>query len=328
MKYIREKGKQIIITLSLILIYNLYFIFLIQNGKISDLIYIDILVLIILCLIYIIDFLKLKKRHEKIQNLISANHLIYQGIEDIKDLDVLEHEIGVLENKINDLYNSNCDMQDYIAKWSHEIKIPISTSLLMVERISDIELRHSMKMELEKINQHLRSILVGCKIQSSIYDFKIKCVSLSECVKTSIKNNQFFLIKQRFQLDIKYEDIEVYSDKEWIVYVLDQIINNAVKYSSNKPVLKITMIKEGNSCILTIEDNGEGIKEYDIKRIFERGYTGDNHHNGQYKSTGMGLYFVDKIIKKLGHEIYVESQYGKYTRFTIVFKDNKDYFNL
>ena len=68
-----------------------------------------------------------------------------------------------------------------------------------------------------------------------------------------------------------------------------------------------------------MEDNGEGIQEKDIRRIFEKGYTGSNYHNGKYKSTGMGLYMVSRIIDRLGHEIWVESEYGRYTRFCIVF---------
>lgn len=68
---------------------------------------------------------------------------------------------------------------------------------------------------------------------------------------------------------------------------------------------------------LFIEDNGEGIRESDIRRIFEKGYTGSNYHNGKYKSTGMGLYMADKIAGKLGHEISAESRYGEYTRFCV-----------
>ena len=70
---------------------------------------------------------------------------------------------------------------------------------------------------------------------------------------------------------------------------------------------------------LCVEDNGEGIKECDIRRIFEKGYTGSNYHNGRYKSTGMGLYMASVILERLGHEIRVESEYGRGTRFMITF---------
>ena len=66
---------------------------------------------------------------------------------------------------------------------------------------------------------------------------------------------------------------------------------------------------------LWVEDRGQGIQKQDMERIFEKGYTGSNYHNGKYKSTGMGLYMVSQIVQKLGHEIRVESKYGEYTRF-------------
>lgn len=102
----------------------------------------------------------------------------------------------------------------------------------------------------------------------------------------------------------------------------------AIKYSKKDPYLKIWTKKDKNETSLFIEDNGEGIKKEDLPRIFERGYTGSNHRNNQYKSTGFGLYMVDLILKRLGHDCYVESSFSKYTRFIIVFKDNRDFFNL
>ena len=75
--------------------------------------------------------------------------------------------------------------------------------------------------------------------------------------------------------------------------------------------------KQENKACLYIKDYGEGIQDCDIRRIFEKGFTGSNHHNGRYRSTGMGLYMVKKIIEKLGHNIYVESEPERYTQFTI-----------
>ena len=78
----------------------------------------------------------------------------------------------------------------------------------------------------------------------------------------------------------------------------------------------------------SIKDEGEGIKDYDLPRIFDRGYVGSNHHNGEYKSTGMGLYMVNLMIKKLGHQITVDSQYQQYTCFCITFQNIEKHFNL
>ena len=70
------------------------------------------------------------------------------------------------------------------------------------------------------------------------------------------------------------------------------------------------------------------IVESDLKNVFEKGFTGSNHHNGKYKSTGMGLYLAHLIMKKLGHTITVESEFGCFTRVILGFRDNRDYFQL
>ncbi|GFI18007.1 sensor histidine kinase GraS [Lachnospiraceae bacterium] len=106
------------------------------------------------------------------------------------------------------------------------------------------------------------------------------------------------------------------------------MINNALKYAEQDPVIHIWAKQEEQETRLFVEDSGEGIKSSDIRRIFEKGFTGSNRHNGKYKSTGMGLYMVSKIIGRLGHEIQAESEYGSYTRFCIIFKNNDYYLTL
>lgn len=266
------------------------------------------------------------KNEKHIQNMLKHDHIIYHEIDNLYNQDILEHDIRIMQKQYNEQFEINCDLQDYIAKWCHEIKLPLSALLLMNEKIENQELRISTKDQLEKIRQQLNAALIGCKVQSRLYDLQMKEVNLNECITTSIKNNQYFLIQKHFEINIDPCQETIYSDKEWLVYVLDQIIVNAIKYCQKKPKLQITFKKEQQERKLIIKDNGIGILESDIRNIFERGFTGRNQHNGQYKSTGMGLYFVDKILEKLGHDIAVESEYGKYTKFIITFQDNRDYF--
>ena len=75
-----------------------------------------------------------------------------------------------------------------------------------------------------------------------------------------------------------------------------------------------------------MEDRGAGIKEEELRRVFDKGFTGSNYHNGQYRSTGMGLYMAKLITNRLGHGLTVDSVYGEYTRFVISFADNREYF--
>ena len=272
--------------------------------------------------LFLPTFRKRKKEYLDIPDIISPE------LSDFENIEIAYHDNQIYQQELNQYYEQLHDLQDYIAKWCHEVKIPLSATLLMNEKIEEDTLKLEMKEQLERINQYLNPVLVSCKVQSQIYDIQIKKTSLKECIQTSIKNQRFFLIKKQFEIKLDIHQETVYSDPTWLVYIFDQIMANAIKYATINPYLHIWSVHNKETLSLYIEDHSEGILEKDIRRIFEKGYAGSNHHNGQYKSTGMGLYMVKTMIDKLGHSIFVESEFGKYTRFRIEFKDHRDYFNL
>lgn len=292
------------------------------------LIYLDILLAVCLGIFFTIDGYFFYKQQIKKQKLLTEDYVIAKEMEEFENIDIALHDGNVYEAQIHKEIENQQDLQDYITKWCHEIRIPLSACLLMNEKMEDAVLKQQIKEQLERMNQLLNAALVGCKVQSSLYDLQIKKVDVKDCVQTSIKNNRFFLIQNHFDIFVEIQDACVYSDKEWLVYVLDQLMSNAIKYAKNRHEIHIWTENRENTTILFFEDHGEGIQDVDIRRIFEKGYTGNNHHNGKYKSTGMGLYMVMLIMKKLGHEIQVESEFGNYTRFSITFHENKDYFLL
>jgi signal transduction histidine kinase len=111
----------------------------------------------------------------------------------------------------------------------------------------------------------------------------------------------------------------VYSDGKWTEFIINQIIGNSIKYSSSKePMISIYSVKKANSVMLIIDDNGVGIIDKDINRVFEKGFTGENGRRFS-KSTGMGLYLCEKLCSKLGLKISIDSEVNKGTRVTIIF---------
>lgn len=309
--------------------YNLYFIFLLPEVKLFYLLYLDFLILCILAAYFGRDILRTRQRRRKKEELLKQDFLIYQEIDGGEDRDITIHDVAILEKQLNEQFTINCELQDYFAKWCHEIKIPLTAVWLLVEKIEDVSLKKSVKEQVERMNMQLKSALLGAKVQSSLFDLQIQKTSLLQCVKNSIHNNQFFLIDKHFSIELPdAPDISVYTDPAWLTYVLDQLISNAIKYAKENPVLTITYSyhDDGRTIQLSVQDNGEGIRESDIRRIFEKGYVGSNYHNGQYKSTGMGLYMASVILQRLGHGIEAESEYGKGARFTITLSDNREYF--
>ena len=329
MRYLKKRWKQYFLCGVVCLSFNLYFIFLMQERRREYLWYLDFLILLFLLVFTGVDVYLFRKEERKKRQLLLWDDVIYERMGNFENWEIAEHDVTFLKAQLQKEFQENCELQDYVAKWCHEFKIPLSAGLLMVEKLKDASARQALREQLEKMNGQVRSMMSGCRLQSSLVDFQIKRTNLRECVKRSVKNNQFFLIQKGIALCLEVEELYVYTDSEWLVYVLDQLIDNAVKYAAKGAERSLHLWAEsrGGTVSLWIEDNGEGIKDSDIRRIFEKGFTGSNYHNGKYKSTGMGLYMVAKIIGRMGHEIHVESEYGRYTRFRITFSSN-DYFQV
>lgn len=216
-------------------------------------------------------------------------------------------------------------MEEYISKWVHEIKIPISALNIISERIEDEDIGHSVKNEVEKINFLVNSVMYGSRSTASAEDIFIKEEILQDIVKQSVKNNAFFLIKNNIEIEIKDLNYNIYTDKKWLAYILDQIINNSIKYIKGQGKIQFYAKNKEKYVELYIKDNGIGIAKEDIDRVFNKGFTGTNGRNTTYKSTGMGLYFSKKIIARLEHKIEVESIQGEYTILKIRFYKISDY---
>ena len=325
MTYWKKIRKQALFLGFLCLSYNLYFLFLLPEVNRSYLWYLDAL-LAVCCLFYGgAGYAVYRGRQARKQKLLQSDTVICGLLAELDgyesaghdSYEIAEHDVRVLTAQLEKQQEQNRDLQDYITKWCNEVKAPLSASLLMVQKIEDGGLRYSLQEQLERINMQLNSALLGCKVQGSLFDIQVKPVSLLECVRASVHNNQFFLIKNHFAIKIDVEDVKIYTDKGWFVYILDQLLSNAVKYAVQPASLKLWSVKEEESVCLFVEDHGEGIRAEDIRRIFEKGYTGSSHHNGRYQSTGMGLYMTAKIAERLLHGISVESEPMAYTRFAV-----------
>ncbi len=319
MSYLKRCWKYYLFCLSVFCFANIYFIFLVQGGKTEYLLYFDLLLAVFFLIFAGSDYFTYRKEKARKEGLLRQNVMICQVLADFENKDIAEHDARILQEKIQEQFQESCELQDYVAKWCHEFKIPLSACLLMDEKIEDGNLRRDMREPLEKMNQQINAMMLGCRLQSPLFDLQVKKTLLPECVKGAVRNNQYFLIREKFALDVQVEEVYVYTDPAWLVYILDQLISNSLKYTEKEPSLRIWSGREEKRTVLFVEDNGEGIKDRDLKRIFEKGFTGDNYHNGRYKSTGMGLYMAAKIAGQLEHEIRVESEYGVYTRFAIVF---------
>lgn len=332
-EFLKEKLSNFIYSAVLFLIINIYLFSLNSIKNLSDLIYLDILIITIFIGFTILDYRKMKDRYSSIMELI----------EDEKDIDsyciddnflegkiinyIIDYKDKKLENETKECENQLKDMEEYISRWVHEIKLPLSAMKIILDRDSD-DMISSIENELEKMNFLVNSVMYGSRATASAEDIFIKEENLKDIVRTAVKSNSFFLIKNNISPKLGDLDFKVYSDKKWVTYVLGQLINNSIKYSKENGVIEFSAEDKGEFIELKIRDNGIGINEEDLERVFNKGFTGSNGRNSVYKSTGMGLYFSKKIIDKLNHSIKVESVKDKYTLFRIRFYKISDYLSV
>lgn len=243
----------------------------------------------------------------------------------IKDIVRLKND--EMEGKVQKVKLSLDEMNDYITKWVHEIKIPISVCELIADKIDQVDESEQLILEFDRIKFLINQVLYTSRSSSYSEDLQISEINMERLVKDVVKRNAAFFISKNIDLELRNIKYSVLSDEKWLAYIIDQIINNACKYVSKDGKINIYAEQEEKVIKLCIKDNGIGIKGKDIKRIFDRGFTGENGRIFA-KSTGMGLYLAKKMAHKLSHDIYVESEEGQGTKFTICFYKLSDYFKV
>ena len=213
-------------------------------------------------------------------------------------------EIG----KLNSLL---ADYEDYVEKWAHEIKLPLSLLSLLLDNQSDQfpkDTAFKLDYVRNQIQENVSQILFYYRVKSEKNDFLFEDVDLKECIQDLLENFDPFLKEKNFTIQLENIQGNYYTDQRSFVFILSQILANALKYSSDKPELKISMSSDKGRKILIIRDNGCGVKACDLPHIFEKGFTGDSGDTRK-KSTGMGLYLVKQLADALKIEITVKSEW-------------------
>jgi len=197
--------------------------------------------------------------------------------------------------------NVKSNMIDYYTLWAHQIKTPIAAMHLLLQT-NEHELDMQLKSELFKIEQYVEMVLSYLRLDSKSTDFVIKQYSLNNIIKQAIRKYAYFFIQKQISLDLTETDCTVFTDEKWLLFVIEQVLSNALKYTSQG---KISIYCDTDKTLI-IKDTGIGIAAEDLPRVFEKGFTGYNGRNDK-KSTGIGLYLSKRIFNKLGHTIVIES---------------------
>ena len=228
---------------------------------------------------------------------------------------------SMLEN-VNKYKYIQQDYKDYIELWIHEVKIPIATSKLIIENNKN-EVTKNIEEELDQIENYVEQALYYARSSTVEKDYYINKCILKDIVNTAILKNKSNLILNKINIELENLDLQVYTDSKWCIFILNQIIQNSIKYKKDgNSILQINAKENKENVVLNIKDNGIGIKQEELEKVFEKGFTGTNGRIDGKKSTGMGLYLCKKLCEKLELSIEIESKKDKYTQVKITFPKN------
>ena len=232
---------------------------------------------------------------------------------------------SMIEN-INIQKRSINEFKDYIEMWIHEVKLPIASMVLKCHNHKEVNSNELLSI-IRRLDNDIDQILYYMRSEITEKDFIISEVSLKDIVRSVSLKNKDDLLENKIELEVNIDNECVYTDKKWMEFILNQIISNSIKYKKEKDsFIKITSNVSEDKVNLIVYDNGIGISKGDIKRVFDKSFTGKNGRD-KIKSTGMGLYIVKNLCSKLGHNIYIESDLDKYTKVIIEFGKN-NYYNF
>ena len=211
------------------------------------------------------------------------------------------------------------DFREFIELWVHEIKLPVAGLQLMAH--NDGNERYAT--QLARIDDMVQSVLYYARSESAEKDYVIRETSLARTFANVALKNRDELLERGVMIETEGLDVKVMTDGKWLEYMLGQLMANSVKYASPERDLIIRVSAEDldDRVAMHFRDNGIGIAPEDLPHIFEKSFTGTNGRIGQ-NSTGFGLYIIDKLCSRLGHQVRAASEQGQWTEVTISFGKN------
>lgn len=207
---------------------------------------------------------------------------------------------------VSQIERNRKEYQEYIEQWVHEIKTPIAAMKLWAENQEGKKKREAY-MQLERIERYVEQALFYARSDNVEKDFYIQETDLKDAVQEAFLQCKYLCTSSGIHIEVPEESCLVQSDAKWIIFILNQLIENAVKYRRTDvdSSLRIYFQMMDKAVELHVCDNGLGVKQEDVPRIFEKGFTGENGRNANRHATGIGLYLCKKLCEDLGIKLSI-----------------------
>lgn len=294
-----------IVALALITVIFLW-VFALYNAPADAVVYGALITAVVGLAAAAVDFMGYRRRHKRMRELSDEITITLENLPKARDRIERDYEqliIKLFEDRReleNSIIQKETDMTEYYTMWVHQIKTPITAMRLTLQGMDTAEARE-LSEELQRIEQYVEMVLCYLRLDSDSTDYLIRRCDLDEIVRQAVRKYSPQFIRRKLRLDYEPLNYSVLTDDKWLLFVIEQVISNALKYTRSGTV-KIYLDGED----LCIRDTGIGIAQEDLPRIFEKGYTGCNGRTDK-RASGIGLYLCRRICTALGHDITARS---------------------
>ncbi|WP_117170078.1 sensor histidine kinase [Paraliobacillus sediminis] len=320
----------IIIVLQLIQIVMIPTLFWLDGYRGTGvIIYAFFLSLVLLTAFLIYRYLSRKKFYQRLQNPLETMVESLETTERTSISEALDRLLLRQYRLYQEEFQKAEDRQDehllFMDRWVHQMKTPLSVIELTAQTLDEPE-SSSIREETDRMRSGLNTVLYMARLRTIAEDFQIKPVPLSKLIHEVNQENKRFYIRHQVypQLEEHRSGITVQTDEKWLFFLLTQLVQNAVKYSTGKAKhLLLSVYEREGEAILEVKDFGIGIPTVDKKRVFNKFFTGENGRKYR-ESTGMGLYLVKEVAEKLEHGIELESEMEEGTTIRIIFSTTQN----
>lgn len=314
--------RQYAFTTWMLAVFALVFVvvFSLYNLEIEAVLYAVGLCTVAVFILYAIRFGGYCKEHQQRQQLLKRIELEYEKLPEAKNLAEEDYQqmiaaLGEINCRhLTQWQKERQDSLDYYTTWAHQIKTPIAVMRMNLQSEDTAENRELLA-ELFRIEQYVDMVLSYIRLGSNQTDFVIQEYDLDSIIRQAIRRYAPQFVRRRIRLVYEPVRMNVLTDEKWLLFILEQLLSNAIKYTP-KGTVTIAVSPEQ---VLTISDTGIGIAPEDIPRIFEKGFTGYNGRADK-KATGLGLYLCSQTANRLGIRITAESEPGKGSTFALDLK--------
>ena len=292
-------------------------VFSLYDLELEAVLYAGGLCLLLLLAVLAADFCRSLARRRRYEEIFRNLPLLPEELPAARtleeaDLQEILKELGRrMEAALTEWENWRQESMDYYTTWVHQIKTPISVMRMTLEG-EDTEEHRELSAELFRIEQYVEMVLSYLRLDSDSSDYVFQEYDLDSIIRQAVHKYAPLFVRKKLRLSYEPVNVKVLTDEKWLLFILEQILSNSIKYTQEGSV-SITLTPDK---VLNISDTGIGIAPEDLPRIFERGFTGYNGRSDK-KSTGLGLYLCKKAAGRLSHKISVQSKPGAGTVVSI-----------